>query len=592
MSIFQRIRVDNLPITAIGDRAVLAPEAIPAPKRDLIDACELIEAELDSAAASCGRQSAQAAARSRTMAEQAHNIANVATHAAEIAAEASQNVTDVAVAGEELSAAGREIAMQAARSSEIARHAVATSDEAAQAMSELGTAAVAIGEVVRSIAAIASRTNLLALNATIEAARAGAAGRGFSVVAAEVKELSRQTAAATQDISARIRTIQTATNGSVAAMQGVGSAVREMDSANAAVAAAIEEQEATLRQMAERLQGASASTAVVADTIGRIATGGAALGALSEEAYADAAATDAQVSDLRGNVLLVLRRVSTLGDSWNAQVPVQTPGRLTSASWSGEVQVLEVSEAAALVRLPQSAAQAMDGAQPDDAATLTLVQTGPLASTIKAWSNGRLLLGITTPPPSLASFVQRVHADDERFITAAKETALRISAALSRAADSGAMNARAPFDMKYQLIQGSDPAQYLTSFAEHADRLIRPILDELLSFDPAVIGTFVVDRGGYAATHNTRVSHPFRPGDPTWNARNCRNRRLFDDRAGLAAGRSTAAHLLQSYERDMGNGERQMIKEADAPIHIGGRHWGAFRLMYQNAPHVIAGSAA
>jgi methyl-accepting chemotaxis protein len=66
------------------------------------------------------------------------------------------------------------------------------------------------------------------------------------------------------------------------------------------------------------------------------------------------------------------------------------------------------------------------------------------------------------------------------------------------------------------------------------------------------------------------------------NARHCRNRRLFDDRTGLAAGRSTRAHLLQSYERDMGGGERMMIKEADAPIMVGGRHWGAFRLMYQN----------
>jgi methyl-accepting chemotaxis protein len=35
-------------------------------------------------------------------------------------------------------------------------------------------------------------------------------------------------------------------------------------------------------------------------------------------------------------------------------------------------------------------------------------------------------------------------------------------------------------------------------------------------------------------------------------AANCRNRRPFNDPTGLAAGRSTAPFLLQTYRRDMG----------------------------------------
>jgi methyl-accepting chemotaxis protein len=45
--------------------------------------------------------------------------------------------------------------------------------------------------------------------------------------------------------------------------------------------------------------------------------------------------------------------------------------------------------------------------------------------------------------------------------------------------------------------------------------------------------------------------------------------------------RSTRPFLLQTYERDMGGGKRVLMKEADAPIMVGTRHWGGFRLAYR-----------
>ncbi len=86
---------------------------------------------------------------------------------------------------------------------------------------------------------------------------------------------------------------------------------------------------------------------------------------------------------------------------------------------------------------------------------------------------------------------------------------------------------------------------------------------------------------GYLPTHNRVYSEPQRPGQRDWNTAHSRNRRVFADRAGLAAARSTRPFLLQAYRRDMGGGQFVRLKEADAPITIKGRHWGALRLAYK-----------
>jgi methyl-accepting chemotaxis protein len=67
-----------------------------------------------------------------------------------------------------------------------------------------------------------------------------------------------------------------------------------------------------------------------------------------------------------------------------------------------------------------------------------------------------------------------------------------------------------------------------------------------------------------------------------WNAAHCRNRRIFDDRAGLAAARNRKPFILQTYRRDMGGGQFMTIKEVSAPILVRGRHWGAVRLNYRH----------
>jgi methyl-accepting chemotaxis protein len=91
----------------------------------------------------------------------------------------------------------------------------------------------------------------------------------------------------------------------------------------------------------------------------------------------------------------------------------------------------------------------------------------------------------------------------------------------------------------------------------------------------------MIDRNGYLPVHNKIYSQPQRPGDTAYNTANARNRRIFNDPAGLAAGRNTRSFLIQSYARDMGGGNMVMMREIDVPVRVRGRHWGGFRTAYK-----------
>ena len=106
-------------------------------------------------------------------------------------------------------------------------------------------------------------------------------------------------------------------------------------------------------------------------------------------------------------------------------------------------------------------------------------------------------------------------------------------------------------------------------------------LDAFRAGDKRMAFCVVVDRNGYLPVHNREYSHPQRPDDPAWNMSHCRNRLIFDSRAGLCAARNTRPYLVQSNPRHMGGGVVIMMKEFAAPIRVRGRHWGGLRMAYQ-----------
>lgn len=169
---------------------------------------------------------------------------------------------------------------------------------------------------------------------------------------------------------------------------------------------------------------------------------------------------------------------------------------------------------------------------------------------------------------------------DGKYIERVRMDAAALSKALEEAVARGEITVSALMDQRYRPIEGTNPAQFLAPYTTLTDRLFPPVQEAAASFASNVVFCAAVDKNGYLPTHNAKFSHP-QSGDPVWNAANCRNRRMFDDRVGLKAGRSTAPFLLQVYRRDMGGGNFVMMKDLSAPIYVNGQHWGGLRLAYK-----------
>jgi methyl-accepting chemotaxis protein len=175
-----------------------------------------------------------------------------------------------------------------------------------------------------------------------------------------------------------------------------------------------------------------------------------------------------------------------------------------------------------------------------------------------------------------------VETMDTPFIRHAQTAASRISALFEDAIRSGRLSEDALFDEEYQPIPGSNPQQLRSGFTDFTDAALPAIQEALLETDPRIVFSVTVDRNGYLPTHNRKFSKPH-GADVAWNTANGRNRRIFNDRVGLAAGRNTRPFLLQTYRRDMGGGQYCLMKDVSAPIMVLGRHWGGLRIGYTAA---------
>ncbi len=137
------------------------------------------------------------------------------------------------------------------------------------------------------------------------------------------------------------------------------------------------------------------------------------------------------------------------------------------------------------------------------------------------------------------------------------------------------------FDRDYQPIPGTNPQQQMTRYVEFTDKVLTPIQEAILETDEHIVYSAAVDENDFLPTHNKKFAKP-QGDDPDWNMANCRNRRIFNDRAGMRAAKNNKPVLLQTYRRDMGGGNFVVMKEVDAPIMVKDRRWGTLRLAYKH----------
>ena len=184
-----------------------------------------------------------------------------------------------------------------------------------------------------------------------------------------------------------------------------------------------------------------------------------------------------------------------------------------------------------------------------------------------------------------------VRTVDTPYIEAALDAAARAKVIFEAAVARGAITQEDLFDENYIPIPGTDPLQLLTKFTRFAEKDVLPLMEAVHAGLPDSVYCVAGDRNGYAPANTAEYSHPQGP-DRAWNELHCRNRRIFDNEVATRAAKNRAGPLIQVYRRDLGGGTFDIVKDAAAPIFVGGAHWGAFRIGYvAGAPDVAPGQS-
>jgi methyl-accepting chemotaxis protein len=493
---------------------------------------------------------------------------------------ATEDARRFAQAAEELAQTSTEIGRRAKDADDLAHQAHDAGVNAAQSMDGLRQSSTQIGNVVNLIATIARQTNLLALNATIEAARAGEAGRGFAVVAQEVKALSVQTQRATEEIKTNIESLQAEAGASIAAFQKISDVVGHLRPLFAAVAGAVEQQIATSNSLSASAEETSQFVSAVAD--GAMEIERAARDANEHGVRVDQSGVDVahMVEQLKTRCVIILRQTEFGDRRRHDRLPCHLDARLRTSKCTVTGQTFDLSDGGFLLRATDTEAVRIG-----DVVEAHIAEIGDC--TVRVVNRSHLGLHLEFQSldagthAALDHKLNAIREDNREFIQRAIDTANRIGRLFERGIDQGEIAIEALFDNNYIPIEQTDPQQYTNRALDWLERVLPDIQEPLLASDSRLTFTATVDRNGYLPVHNLICSKPQRVGDPAWNAIHSRNRRIFDDRAGLAAARVVRPYVIQNYPRDMGNGIIATMQEIDAPIRVKGRHWGGFRTGYR-----------
>jgi methyl-accepting chemotaxis protein len=566
---------------AAADAPVAPAAAADAPHHDSArEILELLELELGAMIRQLERAANSVAGGAQSTAATLSNIRARTDALTGRTSAAQSTATTFSQAAEKFTHSAEGIGAQVRDASKLADQASAAAHEASLNVDRLRESSAAIGNVVNLIAQIAKQTTLLALNSTIEAARAGVAGRGFAVVASEVKALAVQTQNATEEIKQKIDALQKDAAGSVDAVHRISSAIEAIRPVFEHVNSAVAEQNETTSDMS--LNAASASHFIVS-----VGDSAAEIDAATKEAEAHGTsvaeagkAVTLFAEKLKSRCAVLLRQDEREEERKRERLPCNLRIEIAARAGKANAAVYEISMEGILVSGPEAEKLSLH-----EMFAATLQDIGACKIRFNERSAAGAWARFEAPDANLRETIEdklwSIHDENTEFVTRAMDAGAALTRIFENAIASGAIPIDDMFDTDYVVIPGSNPVQHRTRILNWADRALPEFQEAFLAKDPRMVFCAMIDRNGYLPVHNKIYSHPQRPGDVAWNIANSRNRRIFNDKAGLAAGQNTRSYLIQSYARDMGNGKTIMMREIDVPIRVQGRHWGGFRTAYK-----------
>ena len=492
---------------------------------------------------------------------------------------AETTATTFSQAADKFTQSAQGIGAQVRDAGKLADEAGAAASEARANVDRLRESSAAIGNVVNLIAQIARQTTLLALNSTIEAARAGAAGKGFAVVASEVKALAVQTQQATEEITRKIEALQRDAAGSVDAVHRISQAIEAIRPVFENVNGAVAEQSKTTGEMSGNATSASSFIASVGESAAEIDSATKEAEAHGENVARAGQAVTMFANKLKSRCAVLLRRNEQTAQKrqplpCSLTIEMKTPRGIITAP------VYEISLEGILISGRE--AEKLVHGQGFEA---RLAEIGDCRIRIGEKTKGGTRAQFERPSATTVEKIEdklwALQDANTEAVARAMEAGRALTKIFEDGVTSGAISLEDLFDTNYVEIPGTNPVQHRTRFLDWADRALPAFQEAFLAKDKTMAFAAMIDRNGYLPVHNKIYSHPQKPGDVAFNTANSRNRRIFNDAAGLAAGQNTRAYLIQTYARDMGNGNTVMMREIDVPVRVRGRHWGGFRTAYR-----------
>ncbi|MGJ5202230.1 methyl-accepting chemotaxis protein [Bradyrhizobium sp. HKCCYLR20261] len=568
------------PVQVVEPKPVAAPEPAAAPDDSAKAILDLLELELGGMIRQLERAANAVASGAEATAGTLTDIRQRADALSGRSSAAQGTATTFAQAAEKVTQSAHGIRAQVQDAGQLADQASAAAREARDNVDRLRESSAAIGNVVNLISQIARQTTLLALNSTIEAARAGEAGRGFAVVATEVKALAVQTQNATEEITRKIEALQRDAAGSADAVHRIAQAIEAIRPVFTNVNGAVAEQNQTTGEMSQNAAQASQFISSVVDSAADIGSATKQAESYGERVTSAGRAVTMYAQKLKARCAVLLRQGDRTARSGSERLPCHLKLEIKSGGRTITAPVYEISNDGVLITGPEASRLPVN-----ERFDAVLEDVGPcrlvITEQVKAGAQARFDAPGAELREKIEDKLWALHEENNEFVARAMEAGTELNRIFESAVARGEITLEDMFDTNYVEIAGTNPQQHRSRILDWAERALPAFQEAFLARDQRMAFCVAIDRNGYLPVHNKIYSHPQRPGDVAFNTANSRNRRIFNDPAGLAAGRNQRPYLIQSYARDMGNGNTVMMREIDVPIRIRGRHWGGFRTAYK-----------